>query len=144
MAEYAGFLAVLQVDLGAGYINVAQVVDLSGPSVESDQIEVSHRDDRFRRYVAGMRDGGEVTFDVIFDPDHASHDPVQSGSMYSMAADGSVGDFRIVFPGVAGATTTATFNAFVSNFEVTAPLEDGLGADLTLKITGEPVWAHVP
>lgn len=143
MAEYAGFEVILQVNAG-GWVNVAQVRDITGPSVASEQIEVSHRDSVWRRYVAGMRDGGEVTFDCVFDPDHTSHDPTLSTSMYRAAEDGTVMSFRLDFPGAGSAVTRAAFSAFVSNWENTAPLEDALAANVTLKITGQVTWSHVP
>lgn len=144
MTEYAGYRTTLEVLLGAVWTDVAQVRDLSGPAAVADQIEVSHRDDRWRRYVAGMRDGGEVSFDVVFDPDHASHDPTLTDSMWGYLEEGTRSQFRLTFPGASTATTTATFYAFLSNFEITSPLEDGLNAALTLKISGEVTWAHVP
>lgn len=147
MAEYAGYRTKLEINLASVWTVVAQIRDLAGPAIESDQIEVSHRQsggtiDRFRRYVAGLADGGEVAFDIVFDPDHASHDPTVTGSMYNLAETGEVNSFRITFPGAGSDITTATFSAFVSNFEVDSPLEDGLTADLTLKITGAITWAH--
>jgi hypothetical protein len=35
------------------------------------------------------------------------------------------------------------FSGFVSGFEITSPLEDGLAADVTIKISGAITWAHV-
>jgi len=145
MAEYAGYLTKLEkLDPPSTWEEVAQIRDLSGPAAEADQIEASHRGSRWRKYVAGMVDGGEVSFDVVFDPDHGSHDPTVAGSMYDLLESGEVQQYRITFPGQAGATTTATFDAFVSGFEVTSPLEDAITADLTLKITGAITWVHVP
>lgn len=144
MAEYAGYRVELEIQLGVTWTPVAQVRDISGPAVIADQIEVSNRDSRARKYVAGMYDGGEITFDMVFDPDHASHDPTLADSMYAYAASGEIANFRLTFPGVATATTTATFAAFVSNFEITSPLEDGLTASLTAKVSGAVAWAHVP
>lgn len=149
MPEYAGYRTELQVELGVTWTTVAQIRDLDGPALESDQIEVSHRGDdsgfdRYRRYVAGLADGGEVNFEIVFDPDHESHDPTLSDSMYAYADSGEVANFRLNFPGVASAVTRAAFAAFVSSFEVKSPLEDGLMADLTLKITGRITWTHVP
>lgn len=147
MTEYAGYLTKLQRRISTGpdvYQDVAQVRDLSGPAGASDQIEVSHRGYTWRRYVGGMKDGGEVSFDIVFDPNLASHDPSVAGSMWALLESGERSTYRIVFPGVATATTTATFDAFVSNFEISAPLEDGLTADLTLKMSGPVTWAHVP
>lgn len=147
MAEYAGYRTKLEIEIASVYTTVAQIRDLAGPAAVSDQIEVTHRGsggniNRYRRYVAGMLDGGEVTFDAVFDPDHASHDPTLTGSMYALVESGEVNNFRITFPGDGSDTTTATFEAFVSNFEINSPLEDALTADLTLKITGPITWAH--
>lgn len=144
MAEYGGFKTILQAYISGAYTAVAQVRDIDGPGITSDQIEVTHRDTVWRKYVAGMRDGGEVTFDIVFDPDHASHDPTVSTSMYKAAENGTVMAFRVIFPGVSTATTKCEFNAFVSEFTTGSPLEDGLTASLTLKITGSLTWAHVP
>lgn len=142
MGEYAGYKTILEVELASVWTEVAQIVDLGGPSASADQIEVSHRGYQWRRYVAGMRDGGEVPFDVIFDPDDPSHDPTITGSMYDLLSTGEVNSFRITFPGAGSDTTTATFDAFVSGFEVDSPMEDGIKANITLKITGEITWAH--
>ena len=147
MAEYAGYRTKLEINLASVWTVVAQIRDLDGPAIESDQIEVSHRGqggtiDRFRKYVAGLADGGEVSFDIVFDPDHASHDPVVTGSLYNLVETGEVNEFRITFPGAGTDITTVNFDAFVSNFEIGSPLEDGLTADITLKITGALTWAH--
>jgi hypothetical protein len=146
VTEYAGYLTTLQRRTSTGpdvFQDVAQVRDVGGPEGQADQIEVSHRDSNWRKYVGGMHDGGELTFDVVFDPDHASHDPTVTGSIWALLESGERSVYRLVFPGAAGATTTATFDAFVSNFGITSPLEDGLTADVTLKLSGPVVWAHV-
>lgn len=147
MAEYAGYKTILKINIASVLTVIGQIRDLSGPAIESDQIEVSHRGsggaiDRFRRFVAGLADGGEVSFDIVFDPDLASHDPTIAGSMYDLAESGEVNEFQITFPGQGSDVTTVDFDAFVSNFEIDSPLEDGLSADITLKITGPLTWAH--
>jgi len=149
MAEYAGFKTTLEIELASVWTIVGQVVDLDGPSVEADQIEVSHRGsdstfDRYRLFVAGLIDGGEMSFDVIFDPDHASHDPTLTGSLFDLVETGETNSFRVNFPGASTAVTRAAFDAFVSSFGITSPLEDGLKADVTLKITGPITWSHIP
>ena len=144
MAEYAGFETTLSVLLGAVWTPVGQVGDIDGPGIESEQIEVSHRDSQWRRYVSGMKDGGEISFDVIFDPNHVSHDPTLTDSMYKYAETGVVTSWRVDFPGVGTAVTRAAFDGFVSSFETTSPLEDGLKADVGIKISGAITWTHVP
>jgi hypothetical protein len=150
MAEFAGYRTLLKkLTPPSTYTAVAQVGDLSGPQLISDQIEVSHRADgvpanMWRRYVSGMKDGGEVSFTLIFDPDEATHDPTLTTSMYAQGAAGDVAGYQIDFPGVGTKRTTATFSAYVTNFDADSPLEDGLTCDVTLKISGPVVWAHVP
>lgn len=151
MTEYAGYRVLLKrlTTPPSTYTPVAAVADLSGPQLQSDQIEVSHRADgdpanMWRRYVSGMKDGGEVTFTIIFDPDDPTHDPTLTTSMYAQGANGDVAGYQVDFPGQDTDRTTASFNAYVTNFDIDAPLEDGLTADVTLKITGQVTWAHVP
>jgi len=150
MAEYAGYRVLLKrlTTPPSTFTAIAQVADLSGPSIESDPIEVSHRADgdpanMWRRYVAGMKDGGEVTFETIFDPDEPSHDPTLSTSLYALAASGDPDTFQVDFPGQGSDRTTATFDAYVTNMGIEAPLEDGLTQDVTLKVSGPVAWAHV-
>lgn len=147
MADYAGFKVKLEINLASVWTVVAQIKDLGGPEAESDQIETTHRGDtdtfdRYRRYVAGLLDGGEVGFDIVFDPDHASHDPTITGSMWDLLETGEVNEYRITFPGQGADITIATFDAFVSSFKITSPLEDAITADIALKITGAIAWAH--
>lgn len=151
MTEYAGYRTLLKrlTTPPTTYTSVAQVGDLDGPQLISDQIEVSHRSDgnpanMWRRYVAGMKDGGEVTFTLIFDPDDPTHDPTLATSMYAQGMDGTPAGYQIDFPGAGTKRTTASFQAYVTNWDTSSPLEDGLTADVTLKISGQVTWAHVP
>jgi Lambda phage tail tube protein, TTP len=149
--EYAGYRTLLKrlTTPPSTYTMVAQVEDLDGPQLESKQIEVSHRADgvpsnMWRRYVSGMKDGGQVKFSVVFDPDDPTHDPTLTDSLYAIGAAGTPSDFMIDFPGAGTDRTTAKFSAYVTNFDATSKLEDGLKADLVLKISGQVTWAHVP
>ena len=151
MTEYAGYRVLLKrlTTPPSTYTAMAQVGDISGPSIESEQIEVSHRADgdpvnMWRRYVAGMKDGGEVTFTLIFDPDDPTHDPTLSTSLYAVAASGEPEGFRLDYPGQGTDRTFADFSAYVTNMDFDAPLEEGLTAEVTLKVSGPVTWAHSP
>lgn len=151
MPEYAGYRVLLKrlTTPPSTYTAVANVADLNGPQLISDQIEVSHRADgvpanQWRRYVAGMKDGGEITFTLIFDPDDPTHDPTLTTSMYAQGVAGTPSGYQVDFPGAGTARTTASFQAYVTNWDTSAPLEDGVSADVTLKVSGIVTWAHVP
>lgn len=148
--EYAGYRVLIAKEILATpgtYTTFAAVKDIKGPSAKAAQIETSSRDSQFRKYVAGMRDGGEVDFEIVFDPDLASHDPTLATSVYKDWELGRMVNYKLTFPGALVTTTTATttcvFAAFTSSFEFMAPLENALVASVKLKINGVLTWAHV-
>ena len=146
MAEYAGYRVVLAKETTppGTYTTFAQIRDIDGPSAEADQIETSHRDSLFRKWQPGMRDGGELNFEIVFDPDLAGHDPTLANSVYKDWELGVVRNYKMTFPGDAAKTTTCIFSGFISNFGFQAPMEEALTADITVKVNGTMAWAHVP
>jgi hypothetical protein len=150
MAEYSGYKTIISKEIAATpgtYAAFAQVMDLSGPAGTADTIETSHRDSTFKKFQAGMRDGGEVSFSIRFDPDLASHDPTLATSVYKDWELGRAVNYKITFPGAMVTTTagstTCVFNAVTTKFSFTSPLTDALDAEITLKINGALTWAHV-
>lgn len=147
MAEYVGYKVLIAREVAATpgtYATIGQVIDIGGPSASADQIETSHRDSQLRKFQSGMRDAGEVNFGIMFDPDLASHDPTLATSIYKDWELGRLANYKLTFPGVVAAVTTCVFSAFTSAFGFDAAMEDGLKADVTLKINGTLTWAHVP
>lgn len=122
----------------ASYTTVAQVRNVSGPSMSGDSIDVTAHDsaDGFREYVAGLRDGGEVTLDLIFDPAGATHKNAAGGLAYEYVQRTSKA-YKITFPD----TTAWTFVAFVTALSPSMPVDGELSASATLKITGKPTLA---
>lgn len=140
MAKYSGYDATLGVTSGTTYATVGQVRDIAGPSLKMDPIEVTHRGSAsWREFVAGLRDGGEVSFDLVYDPDLASHAAGAAPGLPYLLAQGTLLAFRLSFPDTTPATLT--FLGMVTGFEPKAPLADALTADVTIKVSGVPVWA---
>ena len=71
-----GYPCTLAVDATPGsYTTIAAVLDVDFPSVQTDAQDFASRDSSSKReYTGGLRDGGELTFDVLYDPDDATHD----------------------------------------------------------------------
>ena len=148
--EYPGYKVLIAREVAATpgtYAGVAHVRDIDGPGGTAETVETSHRDSSFRLYQAGMRDGGEVTFDIVFDPDLAGHDPTLSASMYKDWELGRTANYKMTYPGELVTTTcdstTCIFNTLITTWQFKAPLKDALVASLTLKINGALTWAHV-
>lgn len=140
MAKYAGYDVALKVKSGGSYVTIAQVRDISGPALKQDAVEVTHRDgSKWREFVGGLRDGGEVTFDVVYDPDQTTQAAGSAPGLAYMLANGTLGDFQLAFPDTT--PTTCQFYALVTAFSPKAPMADALTADATLKLSGAPTWA---
>jgi len=138
MAKYTAYESLLQVDTtGSGaYVDIAQVRDISGPSMSADAVEVTARDtNKWRTFTPGLRDGGEVTFDLIYDPNLASHSAsdTTTGLVYFLL-NGVAKTFRLVMSQSGG--DYFQFSGIVTAFTPESPLEDAMTASCTIKISG--------
>ena len=143
MAEFAGFLATLSADMagGSSYAAIGQVRDIGGPSIERESIDTSHRTTTgyWRTFVKGFKAGGEVTFNIVFDPDLASHGTVAATGLFAdLNNDTTIPTWRLAFA-TAG---TISFAGFVQNFEPSNAMDDAQLADVTIKINGKPTLTH--
>lgn len=138
MAGDFGFGTLLK--FGATPTTIARVTGISGPSYEMDTIDVTAHDSStsyFREYIAGLRDAGEVTFDLNYDPDGTTHKHASGGVPY-LLEQGTLEDFEIVFPD----GTEVAFEALVISWEPDMPFDDKMTASATLKISGKPTWTY--
>ena len=121
------------------FTKIAEVLNISGPSLARDTVDVTSMDspDQWREFIAGLKDGGEVTFDVIYDPVDATIEP--SGGLLSeldLASGAAATNYKLVFSDPA--TTTWDFAAILTGFEPNEAVDDKVMASVTLKISGKP------
>jgi len=124
---------------GSGsYSTIANVSDLSGPSRQRDAIEVTAHDspDQYREFVKGLKDGGEVTATLNYDPGQSTHSDLDS--------DFEEKDLRsyqiVILPGDDNEHTW-TFNALITDLGDSFPVDDRMERDVTFKISGKPILA---
>lgn len=119
------------------FSNLAAVRSVTGPGLTRDVIDVTAHDtsNGYRTFVSGLRDGGEITFDIIYDPAETTHDAT-NGLIQQYETD-TADSWSLVFPD--NATTNWNFDGFVTGFEPTEPIDDALTAAVTIKVTGQPV-----
>lgn len=110
---------------------IGQVRDISGPSMVEDAVDVTTRENNDRVYTAGLRDGGEVTFDVIYDPDLATHTTLRTALFNE-----TIGSVELQLADIANIYDGFRFEAMVSAMSPEMPLEDALSASITLRTTG--------
>lgn len=112
---------------------IAQVRGISGPSASGDSVDTTTLDvsGRYRTFIGGLVDGGEVTLDLVYDVDNAGHK-----FLAQRLTDQVTKVYTITYPTTF--TATQSFSAFVSGLSAETPLDDLITAQATLKITGTP------
>ncbi|MCB0070011.1 MAG: hypothetical protein KDE20_01075 [Caldilineaceae bacterium] len=138
MSGELGFGTLLK--MGATPTIIGGITGVSGPSYEMDTIDVTAHDSStsyFREYIAGLRDAGEVTFDLNLDPDGTTHKHATGGVPY-LLEEGTLEDFVIVFPD----GSQVAFEGFVTSWEPDMPFDDKMSASATIKVSGKPTWTY--
>lgn len=116
---------------------VAYIQSMSGPGLTLDTEDVTTHDSAsaFEEVVATILRSGELSADIVYDPNAATHD-ASTGLPALMESKIPVG-FSMVFPGA----VTWAFAAYVTGFEPSAPHDGALTAAVNLKLTGAPILA---
>lgn len=118
------------------WTTVAQLRTIDGiGGGDTEEIDVTTHDSPggYRELLAGFKDGGEVTFEGIYDPNEASHDAATG--LLKMYNTGERRDWRIV--------TTATGNpeiqfiGFLRSIPLSFPIDGPMTFNATIRVAGE-------
>jgi predicted secreted protein len=140
MTNYSAFGTLLQIDDGMGsFTTIGQVVNITGPGLSQDRIDVTTHSSPggWREKVGGILDGGEVTFEINYDPADATHNATTG--LIDDLQNRILRNFKLVFPDTAN--TEWLFSALVGEFEPAAPHDGKLTGSVTLDISGPPTLA---
>ncbi|CAM3775709.1 phage tail tube protein [Alkalicoccus chagannorensis] len=118
---------------------VAELTDITGPSMEADEIDVTSHDSEggYREYVQGLKDAGEIEAELFFLKDEPSH--------MKALDDFNAGDnemYRMIFPDADEEEDRSyfEFEAFVNGFEIEAEMEEAIKASVSWKVSGKPTF----
>ena len=131
--KYAAFGTLFK----RGATTVVYVTNISGPGLSLDTEDVTSHDSTgaWEEVVATILRSGEVTLDIVYDPNAATHKNAAGGILADLVGRAST-TYSIVFASTA--TVTWEFTAFCVGFEPGAPHDGALTASVTYKITGQP------
>jgi len=122
------------------WVTVAEIVSVTPPSMTRDTVDATHAEspEKWREYIPGLRDGGEVSLEMNFIPDGAGTTTI----MQTFNKD-TVVTCRIIFPDgdPEASPITATvwqFSGFCTNFAPAAPFDNKMSATATFKLSGKP------
>lgn len=133
MAKYSAFGTVLN----RSGVPIVQVTNIGGPSLALDTEDVTSHDSTggWEEVVGTVLRSGELTLDIEYDPNAATHKYAAGGLLHDLVSKTAVA-YTLVFP--SSPAVTWTFNALVTGFEPGAPHDGALTASVTMKITGAP------
>lgn len=141
MATGAIFAQGTLLQLGDGgtsevFTTIAEVLSLTGPTLTRDTIDVTNQSSTggFREFINGLKDGGEVSFDLNYIPTEATHDA--STGLLADYESGVSRNFKLIFPDT-GATTWL-FTGVVRDFQISAEVDSQLRASCVIKVSGAP------
>jgi len=119
------------------FTELAYVSNISGPGLAVDTEDVTTHDQAtaFEEVVATILRTGEITLDIVYDPDEGTHDAT-TGLLKDLE-DKTLRNFQLQFPSTG--YVMFTFAAYVTGFEPGAPVGGALTASLSVKISGVPV-----
>jgi len=116
------------------FTDIAEMRDLTPPGLTRNPIETTTHNEEDDRYIVGIRRHGEVKVNLNFVPTDATQD--HNTGLQAAWFDGSRDIYRITYPD----GSQWLFSGFVSNFEPSAPVDDRLSADVTIRPTGQHDW----
>ncbi len=118
---------------GGTFADVGELYDIEPPGITRDPVEKTHMlsPERWREFIGGMKDGGELSFNMVFDPDAPETTAMELDLNTNIA-----GFYKIIYPD----SDEWAFSALLTNFQATVPVEDKMMAEVTFKLSGKPGW----
>lgn len=115
------------------FTTVANAKDIDGPGMKQDFEDTTTHSSaaagNFKEWTPTLMDGGNVKYDVLWDPNDVTHVGLQTDQTTQTKRN-----FQIVFP--TSPVKTASFAAYVDDFSFKAPVKGMITRQLSLKVTG--------
>jgi predicted secreted protein len=118
------------------FTTISEVREITPPPLSADTADTTHHSSTsgYEEAVVTVLRTGEPTFTINYDPTDDTHDA--ANGLLQDYENKTLRNFQVVFTDTNN--TTWDFSAYVTGFEPSAPHDDALTADVTLKVSGEP------
>lgn len=122
----------------APMVTVLEITKLAGPGMKVDMKEATNMlsPNTFKEFIAGLREGGDITFEGNYIP----KDATQLNTQADLNA-GTLSTWSLTLAGTPGNTNCGIwmFSGYVSGLTPNIPLDDRITVSGSIKITGKPV-----
>lgn len=112
------------------FATIGELRNITPPPLTRNPIETTSHNETEESFVVGIARKGEMTFQIGFVPGLASHDHLTG--LTKSWKDGARDIWKITYPD----NTKWLFSGYVTNIAPSAPVDDGLVADVTVRPTG--------
>ena len=131
----SGYATVLQDNSSGSFASVAEVVRIVGPKKTRKFIDVTNltSPSEAMEWIPGLLEAGSVTLTLNYLPGDATQKRI--GAALDAA---SKLNFKIILSDALA--TTITFTGYYESIEPTAPHDNKLSLNVTIKVTGIPVF----
>lgn len=115
-----------------GSTTISEVTSISAPNLTADTIDVTTHGStgRYREFIQGLRDGGEITIEGYYTTASANTITTQLNTSATATA-------TIDLP-TTPSTTRFTATVICTAFSSEAPVDGAIGYSATFKVTGQP------
>ena len=112
---------------------LGEVTAINGFELSKDTVDATHMGspDRYREFISGLRDGGEVSVELNFVPD---------GTAITNAFTDFDADVARNYQIVWADTSDFEFSGICTGISTAVPVDDKMSATFTYKVTGKPTF----
>ena len=123
------------------FATIAEVRDITPPSMERDVIDVSSHDSTggWKEFISGWRDGGEVEFEVNWLPTNATHNET-TGFMKTFYTN-TVHNWKLVLQ---NNLAVVTWSGFLTKPEPDLQIEEQAQMKVTMKVSWQVLIDSTP
>lgn len=136
-AAVLGLGTTLQVGNAASpevFTTISEVLNMSGPNISAEDIDVTNFDSTAREYISGVADSGSVSFEVNY------IGQTQQQTLRADVTAGTARNYRITWNN--SPATVANFSARVMEFTPSTDPNSQNKASVTLKVSGSVTWTN--
>jgi predicted secreted protein len=125
------------------FVAVLGVTSITGPNIQREAIDVTDMDSgTYRKFIGGLVDAGEVSFEANFLPRSASQNQESGGFMaeFDKHSCNSAGNWRIALPPCEGEPDGYfQFSGDVTGQQIQMPGDAKMSFSGSIKVSGRPV-----
>lgn len=122
-------------DSPAVFTSIGEVTSVTPPAIARDAIDATHTasPEKWREFIAGLKDGGEASADINFVPGSVGH-----GLLMDQLDLDDASVCQITFPD----GSMFDFSAILTGYQPSVPIDDKMTATVTFKVSGKPVFTE--